>query len=80
MNEELFAIECEDSESKGSSDEVDDTDEDPDYNPSHLGLDHVSFEDKQLSTSTGRPRRRPPTDRPSTSFQNRPTPSRRRPR
>lgn len=51
---------------------MDDTDEDPDYDPSHL--DHLSSEDEQPLTSTGRPRGRPPTFRPGTSVQNRPTP------
>lgn len=73
LDEELFTIESESSD--GSSVEVDNTDEDPDYDPSHL--DHLSSEDEQSSTSTCRPRGRPPTVRPGTSVQNRPTPSRR---
>lgn len=43
LDEELFTIESESSD--GSSVEVDNTDEDPDYDPSHL--DHLSSEEEQ---------------------------------
>lgn len=78
LDEELFAIDSEESENELDSSCVDDTDEDPDFEPSRLdlGLDHFSSDDEhaQPSTSTGRPRGgggrgRPPRLRPDTSSQ-----------
>lgn len=76
VNNELFLIESESEDTEDDdSDVVDDTDEDPDFEPHNL--DHISSdEDEQPSTSTGRPRGRPP--RPSTSTQSGSRPRRRR--